>query len=206
MNFFLKPYLFYPSHPTPTMSLFHERDPSIKPIPITTNIICSGSERRGYEKNSVFFLHPFFNGKTEWPRQSEYRCYHDHHPFDSIPFPLPTHYDPITNTYTGFGIFCSASCAKGYLREHEASFNTLCYIWLRKMNEEVFGDTRPIKFAPPCSLLKCYGGCQTIEEFRRMCHSQYEVETHQLPFLTAQLAIELIQTQDRTISMEEKEK
>ena len=171
-------------------SIFHEPDQSIEKI----QVICSSNERRGYENKSVFFVHPLFNGTSTWPTKTNIVCLYDGEPFDGIPIPLPIDCDPDANTYTCYGIFCSASCVKAYMDYHPAYSNSLSMIWLKKIMCEVFLYMDDIVAAPPVDLLEKHGGYLKIDHFRASGKQQTAIVGHRLPFFTCALAFELVRT------------
>jgi hypothetical protein len=175
------------------MSLFHDKadDGDVDEIR-KVQVICSSSIRRGYEKTSAFFIHPLFNGDMKWPMKTDIKCYHDHHTFDTIPVPLPVKYIDKTNTYTTFGIFCSASCVKGYMMSHPVHNNSLSLMYLKKMMVEVYGNNEEIVEAPSYCLLEDYGGYLDIETFRNVSTTGKRIITHMPPFMACSLAFELV--------------
>jgi hypothetical protein len=169
-------------------SIFHEPDKDVNRI----KVICSSNERRGYEKRSVFFVHPLFNGEGEWPQQTTVVCRYDGEPFDSIPIPLPIDHNNENNTYVCYGIFCSAACVKAFMENNPVYSNALSMIWLKKIMCEVFGDFDDIVEAPPIDLLIKNGGELTIEQFRKFGRQKTRIITHRMPFFTCALAFELV--------------
>lgn len=169
------------------MSIFHEPE-QVNRI----HVVCSSNERRGFEKRSVFFIHPLFNGATEWMTKTHLVCRYDGEPFDSIPIPLPVGFDCDTNTYTCYGVFCSASCVKAYMENNVTFSNALSMIWLKKLMCEVFGDFGDIVESPPIDLLQKHGGELTIEQFRKFGKQMTRIITHRMPFFTCALAFELV--------------
>ena len=173
----------------PTMSsLFHNKTETIKAVQVS----CSDPERKSFEYRSTFFVHPFFNGETEWPQKTSLVCFYDNHPFDSFPLPLPIDYDSVRNTYTCYGMFCSPSCVKAYMESSGAHNTTMSMIWLVKIMCEVFGDRSLIVSAPPLDVLQTRGGQMTIEEFRAFGNRKVQILAHRPPFLPCQLAFELV--------------
>ena len=173
------------------MSLFHEPNNNIKEV----RVICSGNERRAYEERSIFFIHPLFNGKSEWPMKTDIVCFYDEEKFEGIPIPIPVDHNRIKNAYECYGIFCSASCAKAHMETHSSHENAFSMIWLKKIMREVFNDTEDIVAAPSKDLLKRRGGHLNIEEFRKYGQQKTKIITHTLPFFTCSLAFELVQNQ-----------
>ena len=170
-------------------SIFHE--PDVTPQN-SIKVVCSSNERRGYEKRSVFFVHPLFNGETTWPTKTHIVCRYEGEPFDSIPIPLPVKFDEEKNAYTCFGIFCSAACVKAFMTSCPVYSNAICMIWLKKIMCEVFNDFDDITEAPPVDVLIKHGGDMTIVQFRQFSRQKMHILTHPLPFFTCALAFELV--------------
>lgn len=169
-------------------SLFYEPDKDVRRV----KVICSTNERRSYNNRSVFFIHPLFNGESEWPMKTDIVCRYDEEHHDAIPIPLPVDYDAESNTYTCYGLFCSASCVKAFLETNPIYSNALSIIWLKKIMCEVFGDHDDIVAAPPKDLHKKHGGELTTEQFRQFCRQKTNIISHTLPFFTCALAFELV--------------
>lgn len=186
-------------------SIFHEPDTSSNKI----KVVCSSNERRGYEKRSAFFVHSLFNGEKEWPLTTNVACRYDGEPFESIPIPLPIDYNTETNTYSCYGIFCSAACVKAFMENNPVYSNALSMIWLKKIMCEVFDDFDDIIEAPPVDLLIKHGGELTIEQFRAFGRQKTRIITHRMPFFTCALAFELVkeyggESKPRTVEKESK--
>ena len=186
---------------TGTTSIFYEPDSATHHI----KVVCSSNERRGYEKRSAFFVHPLFNGEREWPHQTNVVCRYDGQPFDSIPIPLPVDHNTETNTYSCYGIFCSAACVKAFMENNPVYSNALSMIWLKKIMCEIFGDFDDIVEAPPIDLLINHGGELTIEQFRGFGRQKTRIITHRMPFFTCALAFELVKEYGSEIKTVEKE-
>ena len=172
-------------------SIFHEENSTLRLLQVR----CSTNERRKYEEQSVFFVHPLFNGETEWPMKTEIVCRYDGEQFDSIPIPLPIGFNDEKNIYTCYGIFCSASCVKAFMENNPVYSNALCMMWLKKIMCEVFGDFDDIVEAPPIDLLEKHGGSLNIVQFRKFGKQKTRILTHRPPFFTCALAFELIKEQ-----------
>lgn len=182
------------------MSLFHEPNNNIKKV----RVICSGNERRAYEERSIFFVHPYFDGNSEWPMKTDIVCFYDDEQFEGIPIPIPIEHNLKENTYECYGIFCSASCAKAHMEIHPSPRNAFSMIWLKKIMREVFNDMEDIVAAPSKDLLKKRGGHLNIEEFRKYGQQKTKIITHTLPFFTCSLAFELVQNQKEKNEKNEK--
>lgn len=103
---------------------------------------------------------------TEWPQSSDVCCLWCCHAFDTVPVPLPVHYDPKTLMFHIRGSYCSWACAKAHaLHSHgESGMHIELLAMLRRRVE---GKHLPIKPAPDRGALKMFGGRLTIEDFRR---------------------------------------
>jgi hypothetical protein len=157
------------------------------------------NERRAYEERSVFFVHPFFNGESEWPMRTHVVCRYDGESFDSIPIPLPIGFNDEKNIYTCYGIFCSAACVKAFMENNPVYSNALSMMWLKKIMCEVFGDFDDIVEAPPIELLNKHGGNLDIIQFRKFGKQKTRILTHRLPFFTCALAFELVKEHGKKI-------
>jgi len=113
-----------------------------------------------------FVHHQQFKGETKWPMKTTIACWHCTEGFATIPIPIPVRYDPDTNIYEVFGVFCSFSCAKGYLHEHPHFNTTMCLSLFSEMALNVFGVRHPIYIAPPRTSLDKFGGPYSLKEFR----------------------------------------
>ena len=176
-------------------SIFHEEISTLQCIKVQ----CSMNERRAYEERSVFFVHPFFNGESEWPMRTHVVCRYDGESFDSIPIPLPIGFNDEKNIYTCYGIFCSAACVKAFMENNPVYSNALSMMWLKKIMCEVFGDFDDIVEAPPIELLNKHGGNLDIIQFRKFGKQKTRILTHRLPFFTCALAFELVKEHGKKI-------
>lgn len=167
---------------------FNEENEDVRRV----NIVCSTAVRRGYEKTSVFFIHPLFNSKTTWPTSTDICCYHDTDTFEGIPIPMPIDYDERTRTYTcGVGIFCDGACVAAYMNEHPRHNNALCLMWLKQMMADVFGVYDDFGQAPPQCSLKKFGGPLDIDAFRALSKCKKAVLMYTPRFMVCNLAFEL---------------
>lgn len=155
-------------------------------------LICSSSIRRGYNKQSTFIIHPLFNKLNTYPNQTDIVCWHDTESFDGVPFPIPINYDLLTNTYEGFGVFCSPNCAKAYLLAHPTFKNVQMEMWLRQLAQSM-GYSECIRTAPPAYMLQKFGGTLTVAQFRALTAVyNLTLREHLEPILTCALALELL--------------
>ena len=109
-----------------------------------------------------------------YPIKSNLRCRYDHHCFDSIPILLPLRWHESKNILEVQPdvVFCSFGCALAYLqrdvpRLHHNVRNDRVSL-LRFMARKWFGITERIRPAPLLQQQQEYGGCLSIEQFRRL--------------------------------------
>jgi len=122
---------------------------------------------------SSVFRHPLFAFEEElaWPPAS-YRdilCWHCCHkaPEDAVPIPLPHSYDRRRGVFHVFGFFCSLSCAKAYLAEHNGFSSGEKMLLLQCLATKHFGLTESlVGCAPPRHRLSVFGGDLSLEQFR----------------------------------------
>jgi hypothetical protein len=172
--------------------MFFEEDEEVRHV----NIVCSSGIRRGYEKTSVFFVHPLFRKGTPWPQTTDICCYHDCEPFEGSPVPLPIGYTKETNTYKcGPALFCSGACAKAFMISHPRHNNALCLMWLKQLLRSVFRINDNFTQAPPKQTLKRFGGPLDVISFRNLSGQKKRVIMHTEPFMVCSLAFELLDEQ-----------
>lgn len=100
-----------------------------------------------------------------------HRCYMDGFPFETTPILLPLTYDSCTGTFTFDNIvFCSFSCAKGYLFRDMTKHADLI-ILLTMYARTSFNITDPIRICPDRRLIREYlyqdvPMCMNITDFR----------------------------------------
>lgn len=80
---------------------------------------------------------------------------------------LPQKYDPVKNSFTFFGCFCSFECMKTYNLELNDSFTYKRFAYISILAESTFGTKSTIMFAPNKHNLAMFGGTMSIEEFRK---------------------------------------
>ena len=104
------------------------------------------------------------------PNKTDEYCWWDMHPFNTPPLVLPYKYDELRDRFAYLGNFCSWSCMKAYNIFTKDSGvdrrNGLIKLLYSKLNPGV-DLSRGIRCANPREKLKCFGGYQTIEEFRK---------------------------------------
>jgi hypothetical protein len=104
------------------------------------------------------------NKNNRWPENTRIACWWCTYNFNNIPCALPVSYS--NKVYNVEGIFCSPECAAAY------NFNTINNnnIWekyglLNMLYSNIY--KKKITLAPPRNSLKKFGGCLTIEQFRK---------------------------------------
>lgn len=104
-------------------------------------------------------------GVITWPSETKSCCWWCCHSFDSIPVPLPTHYDQKLHLFSVRGIFCSWGCAKAYSLVEGSVIYRQSEL-LTMLRRRIEGKTISIKAAPYRNQLKMFGGDMSIDEFR----------------------------------------
>ena len=155
----------------------------------TIEVVCS-SARRDMDRcaNHVPYklfcktlqLFPEYNTSTttpepEWPTHTSIACWHDCHPFDTTPIPIPkTMRNPgndSSNIFTVYGVFCSANCAVAYILDRNTHDQQQLIMLFKQMAINVFNLSRTEVFAfqpaPPRIFLKLFGGHLSVDDFRR---------------------------------------
>ena len=99
---------------------------------------------------------------NEWKTKTDLLCWWCAHSFDNIPLSLPEYYDK-NNSYRSFGIFCTFSCLLAYNNEN----NVTCKSKINHLYYKLTGKfTMDIKPASSRYVLKSFGGCVDIKDFR----------------------------------------
>lgn len=178
----------------------------------TIEVVCS-SARRDMERHAkhvpyrlfceTLGLFPEFKtqaltggGAThEWPRTTSIACWHDCHPFDTTPIPIPkyTRGNAPNNTFTVYGVFCSCNCAVAYILERNTYDQQHLLLRFRQMMIDVFHMTSAEVFAfepaPPRIFLRLFGGHLDIDDFRRRSLvTRSTLLTH--PFISYSMVLE----------------
>lgn len=109
-----------------------------------------------------------------WPLRTPIVCWHDCHPFDTVPLPIPKFVrlnGNTDNTYTVYGVFCSCNCAIAYILERNTYDQQQLLLRFKQMAINIFRmsstDVFAFEPAPPRIFLTLFGGHLTIEQFRR---------------------------------------
>lgn len=104
----------------------------------------------------------------QWPETTSILCWHCCHGFSTRPLPLPLSYDAKRNVFQVAGNFCSWGCVKAYNRDYGRSMvnRGTQAMALSIFKKRLTGAYTPIVASPPRMLLRAFGGCMTIEEFR----------------------------------------
>lgn len=138
---------------------------------IINDIIIDNEEESN--KMDVGVLVNFFNDVCKndnynvYPEKTDVCCWWCCHKFTTIPISLPYKYS--NNMFHSYGVFCSFNCAAAY------NFNTNdynCYeryALLNLLYQKITKSKTPsrINLAGPKELLKIFGGCLSIESYRR---------------------------------------
>lgn len=111
----------------------------------------------------------------EWPVQTTIACWHDCHPFTTVPLPIPklvkNSAGLSANTYSVYGVFCSGNCAVAYILEKNTYDQQQQLMLFKQMAINVFNLQSQHVFefepAPPRVFLKLFGGHLSIAEFRQ---------------------------------------
>lgn len=141
----------------------------VRPEDAKTSVIDMRSElRREYDTRPKRITHHLVPKGQPWPKKTKIHCFHDCHPFDTMPVPLIVRYDHQRRMAVGFGFFCSPNCGRAYALDHSPIAHNQAMVWYSRVLEDNFGipvsaSTRP---APPKECLKIFGGDKTIEEYR----------------------------------------
>lgn len=108
-----------------------------------------------------------------WPHITTTRCWHCTHSFDTFPIGIPIHY--IAKKFYLYGNFCSCQCALAFLLYTEdlrttpwcdvARSQELLHMLYNLLYTD-YDQLLTLVPAPPKLVLKDYGGCLTIEEYR----------------------------------------
>lgn len=156
----------------------------------TVEVVCS-SARRDMDRRAVHVPYRLFcetlrlfpecvtdnaatTRATGWPQSTKIACWHDCHPFDTMPIPIPKYskHDISTSspTYVVYGVFCSCNCAIAYILERGTYDQQQQLLRFKQMVITVFGIDADSVFAmepaAPRIFLTMFGGHLSIDEFR----------------------------------------
>ena len=113
-------------------------------------------------------------------------------PADTIPFPLPTHYNQSTKKFKTKGYFCSPNCAMAYNNDNgNAGDNYLIIFFVRmQYDPESNISVRNLVPAPHWRLLEDYGGTLGIEAFRESFFNHTTFELLEYPMISHHILVE----------------
>ena len=94
-------------------------------------------------------------------------CFHCCHPSHDKMYGLPIYYNESKDTFTFYGQFCSWECMKSYNLYSNSSFRQNIFNHIQLFHDKIHNDKKPIRFAPPKTMLKVFGGSLSIDEFRK---------------------------------------
>jgi hypothetical protein len=107
--------------------------------------------------------------KQGWPQSTRICCWHDCHPFDTAPIPIPK--SKHNNTYKVYGVVCSGNCGVAYILNKNTYDQQLQLMLFKGMLIDVFGmapnDVYALEAAPPSIFLTMFGGHLDVDAFRR---------------------------------------
>lgn len=150
----------------------------------TVEVVCS-SARRDMDRQSTHVPYRLFcetvalfpecastdtgsQVATGWPTTTTICCWHDCHPFDTTPIPIPKSKHGLT--YTVYGVVCSGNCGLAYILEKNTYDQQLQLMLFKSMLHDVFGlnseDVFALEAAPPRIFLNMFGGHLDIASFR----------------------------------------
>lgn len=104
-----------------------------------------------------------------WPQSTTLCCWHDCHPFEGVPIPIPK--SKHHNTYKVFGVVCSGQCGVAYILGKNTYDQQLQLMLFKSMLIDVFDmspdDAYSLDAAPPTIFLRMFGGHMDIDAFRQ---------------------------------------
>lgn len=105
--------------------------------------------------------------KDIWPEKTDICCWWCCHPFDSVPFSLPS--KKVNDQYIVIGCFCSPECTAAWNFNDKSDNNVWeRYSLLNHIYQKYYDDNIVnIKLADPRETLIMFGGYQSIQEFRK---------------------------------------
>lgn len=175
----------------------------------TIEVVCS-SARRDMDRHAThtpyrlfsetIALFPECEGQqrpctTAWPTTTTLCCWHDCHPFDSTPIPIPKLKSKQMNThvFVVYGVFCSANCAVAYILEKNTYDQQLVLLQFKTMMVDVFGLDADSVFAlepaAPRIFLTMFGGHLSIARFREQSLT-VRATLLQPPFISYSMVLE----------------
>jgi hypothetical protein len=129
---------------------------------------------------------------SPWPQKCDTACWWCCHKFDTVPIPLPVHYDELRNVFNCIGTFCSFGCAKTFnLIRNSVRRDRTCTLLTLFRNKVIKKDaayplwnaldTFGITAAGNRYTLRLFGGPKSIEEFREGLHTCWCTSPRQRP-------------------------
>ena len=125
-------------------------------------------------------------------------CWWCCHTFNTIPVPIPIHYNKKTNQFKVYGVTCSFNCAKSYIRTFgtpgcsggsngdcigtksgRESPYLLSLLYAKMTGEKI----QFIKEAPSNKILEMFGGSFSIEKFRENFKTPEKISIIPVPFI-----------------------
>lgn len=135
-------------------------------------ILCSSSHRIMNDKQIIFKDQNLFPDCDEWPTKTDVHCWYCSHQFDGVPVSIPVDFKD--DWWSVRGVFCSFSCAKSFIvRNCQGDYRQL--MLLNSFASICFNRKKEITMSPPFHVLKKFGGCMEIEEFRGRASKGEEV-------------------------------
>lgn len=151
---------------------------------------------------STLFSHPDTNQghyephplsmNSDWLLPNDFLCWHCAHAFETVPVYIPQGLrggEPNKPIFEVFGNFCSLSCAKAYILDHQHFDSDKQVMLLNKLAVDIYNTQLPIRHAPPRETLHVFGGMFTIEEFR-VDNCIYDIQCVQPPFSSASVIVQ----------------
>lgn len=152
-----------------------------------SDVRCSSSITQHVQRTSLFHPHKQNGGGAEhYTKRTTIACWHCCHSFDTPPVPAVRDYDAAEGVFVVYGMFCSLSCAKGFLQENHTFNSGYQMMLLGKMAREVYGASE-VAAAPPRLSLDVFGGPYPIEKFRSMSNA---CTMHRPPFVSSYMCVE----------------
>lgn len=175
----------------------------------TIEVVCS-SARRDMDRHATHQPYRLFTetlalfpectdgeaGRTtatapSWPQSTTICCWHDCHPFDTTPIPIPK--SKHNNTYKVYGVVCSGNCGVAYILNKNTYDQQLQLMLFKGMLIDVFGlapdDVYALEAAPPSIFLNMFGGHLDIAAFRHQSlHARSALLTP--PFISYTMVLE----------------
>jgi hypothetical protein len=172
-------------------SQWTEKTPAVSPFNCledkeTQNNTTNPNNRKGDEKLKLLLSN--FNSEQEWPLYTNVLCHWCCHSFSNTPVGLPLKYCNDKNIFYVTGCFCSFNCAMAYNNSLKSMDNKqerehLLY----HLAHKVKGTSEIIKPAHNPLCLSAFGGCMSIEDFRKNSSMMYFVNHPPMIMLPQQI-------------------